>query len=576
MKKRKQLALALCFALFLIVPLSAWAAVVPTVTQSFELKAGWNAVYLEVQPVANSPAVVFKTLPVGSSVWAWQGKNTPVQFIQNPGELTVNNPNWLAAFTSPAESHLNNLHAITANSAYLIQVPAGIPPLTINIAGRPTMRHKSWIPDSFNLIGFGFSSTPPTFASFFAPSNSHKNQAIYRLNNSSGLWEIINNPATANMRSGEAFWIYCQSGSDYQGPLSIEADNADGLDFGAGIDVLRLTLFNTSAINRTVSVTQTTPNALAYRHYDATEGLIHTHLLSTMPPVTVKAGGSSVITLAVQRSSFSGSLASVLEFSDGQGSRVRVPVTARSNVVNGNGLWSGVATLNKVSLVSDTNTDPLAKPTPPSAEMNLSLILHQDSGNQVRLLKQVIMMYQEAAATPGAKGRYVLLTNDKLIPNYKGVAQRDGAGVGRRLSAVWYDYSPGPDTDSDAKFDNTALKCSGTISPAGTIVCKLVLESSSSFTHPTNPFLHRYHPDHDNLGNDYKAFKQEVNRIERTMTLTFDSTPQENPDNPPVGWGVSVLGGTFTESVSGLARGPIKVQGTFTIKLASEVDRLNE
>jgi hypothetical protein len=150
------------------------------------------------------------------------------------------------------------------------------------------------------------------------------------------------------------------------------------------------------------------------------------------------------------------------------------------------------------------------------------------------------------------------------------VTQRDGAKVGRRLSAIGFDHSPSADTD----FDNTALKCSGSISTA--ITCQLILDSASGSTNPTNPFLHRFHPDHDNLASNFTTFKQEANRVVRDVMFVFSPTPIVNPTNPPPGWGVSVLGGTYTEHIRGLAKGPIKVEGNFTLKLASDVDRLNE
>ncbi len=584
MRKRELFVPILSLALFLAMQLSAWGAAIPTATQALSLNPGWNAVYLEVQPLSSSPAVVFKDLPVGSSVWAWQGKDDSVQFIQDPGEPLVNNPKWLAIFASARESALNNLFAISANSAYLIHV-AGTTPLTMNIDGRPTIRHKNWIPDAFNLTGFGFNGTPPTFGTFFTPSNSHKNQAIYRLNNASGAWEIVNNPSTATMRSGEAFWIYCVSGSDYQGPLTVEANGADGLDFGTGITILSLTIGNVSTVDKSVTVTQSsgvTPVSLAYRSYDNVSGKILNNPLSGMPAVTVKAGSTAIVNLAVQRNSFTGDGASVLEIRDAQGNRVRLPVTATSNPVNGYpGLWSGAANINKVSQLTDSGPAPgfdsgAAKPTP--ATLNLKLILHQEKNGPARLLKQAIIMRQDPIrntdGTIQTKGRSVVLTKDSLIPNYSGVTQRDGAKVGRRLSAVGIDYSPSTDATLGTDFDGTALKCSGSVSTS--VTCRMVVESSANYTHPTNPFLHRYHPDHDNQASDFSTFRQEVNRIERVVTLTFDTVPLDNPTNPPPGWGVTVLGGSYSESISGLAKGPVKVEGSFTLSLAADADVLNQ
>jgi hypothetical protein len=585
MKKKRLFASAPFFALLLSLQAIAWGAAVPTVTQTITLNPGWNAIYLEVAPTQNSPAEVFRSLPAGSSVWAWTGKDDSVQFIQDPSEPPVINSKWLVIFASARESALNNLYAIAANNSYLIHIPEDNQPLSLNVSGRPTIKHKSWLPDSFNLIGFGFSLTPPTFGSFFAPSNSHKNQAIYRLNNASGSWEIVNNPATTAMRSGEAFWIYCQSGSDYQGPLTVEADGADGLDFGTGITILPLTINNVSTTDKSVSIAQlsaTSPVSLAYRSYDTTSGKFLTLPLNGMSPVTVKAGGSTVITLAVQRSGFNGEGASVLELTDGQGDRVRVPVSATSNSVSSYpGLWTGVAILNKVSQLTDSGPAPdfasgPAKQTP--APVILNLILHQDGQGQARLLKQAIVMSQEGTVssdgTPRTRGRNVVLTKDSLIPNYSGMTERDGAKVGRRLSAIGIDYSPSTDATFGTDYDGTALKCTGSIST--TINCRLVMESSATYTQPTNPFLHRYHPDHDNLASDFSTFRQEAKRVTRDITLTFDSIPADNPTSPPAGWGVTMLGGAYAESISGLAKGPIRVEGNFTIKLATDVDVLNQ
>lgn len=584
MNQRNLFTPVLLVALLVFMPLTTMAATapVPSVTQTLNLNPGWNAVYVEVQPEDSSPATVFNALPSGSTVWAWIGKDSPVQFIQDPNEAAVYKPKWLNISTAPAEAALNNLYAIRANTPYLVRV-AGTAPVSVAVPGRPTVRHKSWVPDSFNLTGFSFSSAPPTFATFFASSASHKNQAVYRLNGVTGTWEMVNS-ATAAMRSGEAFWVYCLSGSDYQGPLSIATDNADGLDFGIGITTLSMTLSNSSNVDRTVSVAQLSSGgavALAYRSYDVTSGKILVTPLSVLPPVVVKAGGSSVVNLAVVRDDSASQAAAVLELSDAQGDLIRVPVTVTSNGTNSYaGLWTGVATLNKVSQLVESGSAPdfasgEAKPTP--AALNLNLILHQNKDGQVRLLKQVIIMYENGTqnpdGTPRTKGRYVALTQDELISKYSGVTQRDGSKVGRRLSAIGFDYSP---TVGEFGTDDggTTLKCSGSIST--TILCKPVLESSTTGTHPTNPFLHKYHPDHDNLAGDYNTFSPEVKMIERDVLLEFDSVPRDNPSNPPLGWGITVLGGTYTEQIRGLAKGPIKIQGNFTVNLVSDVDLLNK
>ncbi|PLX99798.1 MAG: hypothetical protein C0622_09855 [Desulfuromonas sp.] len=564
------------FAVLLLLPLRLWA-VEPIVTQSIALTPGWNAVFLEVQPLSNVPSEVFQGLPEGASIWDWTGKHEPMQFIQDPSEPEITYPKWQAIFNGGDLAELTTLHGIQVHSPFLIDIPASSPPLTLNITGRPTLRHKEWIPDSFNLTGFSFVSAPPSFADFFAPSLAHQGQTIYRMNSRNGIWEILDNPASTPMRSGEAFWVYCQSGSDYQGPLTVAASGVDGLDFGTGISLLELKIENNSSVARSVNVAalaSATAVPLAYREYDEVEGGMRSEPLSALPPLSLAAGATKTLVLSLQRADFSGEAASVLEVWDDLGSSVRVPVRAISNPTTSYpGLWLGSASLNKVSLFAEAGLGPEflpgeAKPTP--TELNLNLILHQDGSGQVRLLKQAIVMRQEA--TYNADGslatneRQVVLTRDDLIPRYSGVSQRDGTDVGKRLSAVAFDYTP----SSETSHADTALNCTGTIS--GVVECRIVLDRN----HPSNPFYHRFHPDHDSLASDYATANDEAPEIRRTITLSFESVPQENPTSPPPGWGVSMLGGTYVEEVTGLSRGAIRTEGSFRLNLATDIETLND
>jgi len=99
------------------------------------------------------------------------------------------------------------------------------------------------------------------------------------------------------------------------------------------------------------------------------------------------------------------------------------------------------------------------------ATLDLRIMLHVDSEGIVRLLKEVIQMYD-----PNKK-QFVLLTDHTLVPDYTGVASRDGEPVGRRLSAVGFDFA-GP-----------FVECSGGVSTSGVVTCAIVLASN----HPTKP-----------------------------------------------------------------------------------------
>ncbi len=184
-----------------------------------------------------------------------------------------------------------------------------------------------------------------------------------------------------------------------------------------------------------------------------------------------------------------------------------------------------------------------------SAPLDLRLLLHVDAGGTVRLLKEVIQMFDSA------RGRYVLLTDHTLVPNYSGVAYRDGEPVGRRISAIGID------------FDGQSLACPGQVSSSGTVSCGFTLPSA----HATNPFLHRYHPDHDNLDARYEQTVEEAYAVGREIVLRFSDRYPSDADEPvravkPIGWGISLLGGTYTETLTGLHKEAITVSGPFILR----------
>src|SRR3954470_23231891 len=63
--------------------------------QSFALRPGWNAVYLELQPEPQQCDFLFANVPV-ESVWAWNRRFSTVQFVTNVNDLAVGLPDWLS------------------------------------------------------------------------------------------------------------------------------------------------------------------------------------------------------------------------------------------------------------------------------------------------------------------------------------------------------------------------------------------------------------------------------------------------------------------------------------------------
>ncbi|MDQ1255493.1 MAG: hypothetical protein QG656_84, partial [Candidatus Hydrogenedentes bacterium] len=115
------------------------------------------------------------------------------------------------------------------------------------------------------------------------------------------------------------------------------------------------------------------------------------------------------------------------------------------------------------------------------------------------------------------------------------------------------------------------------------------------YNDPRNPFVHRYHPDHDNLEEDYTPRPDpqsdpapESYSFVRRIRLTFTATDPDLPEGSSVpGWGDTEAGGTFDElfygykdqapdpTTGGFNKQPIHTQGTFHLRRISDVAALD-
>jgi hypothetical protein len=92
-----------------------------------------------------------------------------------------------------------------------------------------------------------------------------------------------------------------------------------------------------------------------------------------------------------------------------------------------------------------------------------------------------------------------------------------------------------------------------------------------SADHPLNPFKHRYHPDHDNRGLDFRTYREEAYGILREVTLVFD--PASGGASPAAGY--DELKGDYRERIRGLHRNPIAGSGRFVLRRFNTVGELN-
>lgn len=541
-----------------------------SLTQTFDLHPGWNAVWMEVDTTNHAPAAVFAGLPI-TSVWTWADRVSATDFIQNPGDAGWNRAQWLSYFPEDTpEAVLSNLRAILPQRAYLVRL-GGTQTIRWSVSGQPTLRAPNWSADAYNLRGFPVDPTnPPTFRAFFRPSPAHYDAAADRLESifalgTNGEWSVV--APDAPMQRGIAYWVYTRGSSDYVAPFSVELNSGELLDFDATQRRVELTLHNPNPV----------PKGIRLEHHVDTAS----HLVLVQSPVPdsalvskplnvhtqiVNAGTAHRLTIALDRSKLPATGSnpanpslhtSLIAVSDGAGTLFNLGARALASPgVDYTGLWLGTATITNVTSVPEAG-DPTGSGAVPMA-FPLRLLLHVDSGGQVTLLRNVTMLYSLTNGTATGTNPVVaslstrptrLITDPAILANLPPTDVRAGRITGRRLEAPHFDFA--------LAANQFQLPLQGTLAVSNQVTGSLSVPPNL----PSNPFLHRYHPDH---GTDHAY------AITREILLAFDVPSIVTP-----GDGDEVLGGTYRETLVGLHKLPLSTSGSLTLRRLSDLGTLN-
>ena len=183
--------------------------------------------------------------------------------------------------------------------------------------------------------------------------------------------------------------------------------------------------------------------------------------------------------------------------------------------------------------------------TPQPFQLRTLLHVSDDASPVARLLSQVFLGQLSAGGNPVG-----LCTQESLL-------KQDAKAEAQRLVAAH-------------------LPLDQVITGSGTVETALTCTVTLPYNDKTNPFVHQYHPDHDNkdarsqpLGAGVESYD-----ITRTCTFTFSATPPSGSTTPANQWGSSVIGGTYSETITGLHRQTIQLNGTFELRRASEIGTL--
>lgn len=229
------------------------AGIGPFRTQSIQLEAGWNAVYLEIEPRKGDPTALFAGTPIEIAA-SYNRPVTAMEFIESPNEVLPDRKGWNVWYAPQREdSVLGNLSAIQAHIGYLLY---SAQTYTWSLEGTPFHGSARWHPNAFSLVGFPIDAAEqPTVASFFASAAAHSPLKAYRM--SGGQWSLITQPDQTLIKPGAAYWIHSDGASSFRGPLAVDFSGsaAGGVVFNATTQTRRIEIRSTSPFPQSLTFT---------------------------------------------------------------------------------------------------------------------------------------------------------------------------------------------------------------------------------------------------------------------------------------------------------------------------------
>ncbi len=586
------------FILFLC--LTGLTAQAQWVTEQYNLKAGWNAVYLHIdashatlnQLVGSDP-----DNPI-EEIWVWAPPGPALQFFDSLQAPQSGSTEWLRwdrywAGASP-------MQRLPGNAAALVRVADGSPDYTWTLVGKPMPPAQQWTSSGMNFIGFPTpKTTPPMWGDFLGPARSlHDHAEIYRYVGgpfSSTNPQRIHSPQLRNtpLYRNQAYWVRSEEYNRYFGPFDVELQRPDGIHFGTRRGQFRIRLRN--RIDEPVTITA---SLLASGPAPAGEPAVVDNVplllrgeqdLSDLTyPFTRFSEEDGTFTLApkgqpganievvvgLDRFALAGlpgdHFAGVLRLSDNQGmTDIDLPVTA--GIASTEGLWVGNALIGEVAhYLVDYAVDGTGGLAQDEDGAYIAEEIDESFGAVARAFPLRLILHNSGAGTATLLQRVyhgMIDTENTVLTKHQSVLHPDRLDSARRISAA---HLPWTDNNTSWSFD-------GPLNEAAEITTTVFVPYDDQ---ATNPFLHTYHPDHDNLDARFEqALPQGVESygVERRITLRVQA-PGGDFGNVTAGSGT--LSGAYEETVilhgrDGASR-TYRSRGAFALNRVSEIATLTD
>ena len=314
----------------------------PFRTQTIQLEAGWNAVYLEIEPRKGDPTALFAGTPIEIAA-AYNRPVTSMEFIDSPNDVLPDRKGWNVWYAPQREDALlSNLSAVQAHHTYLIFTEQAY---TWSLEGTAFHGSARWHPNAFSLVGFPIDAAEqPTVASFFAGAAAHSPLKVYRMR--AGQWSLISDPSQVLMQPGAAYWVYSTSASSYRGPLTVDfpGSAAGGVIFTESTTSRQIEIRSTSPFPQNLTFTLQggstglLPLSYVVRVLDAPDqplGTTAIPLTQGMKMGPLESGAAFVLELEVAQEAVQApAMATTLIISSTAGPRIEIPlVSLRSDLL---------------------------------------------------------------------------------------------------------------------------------------------------------------------------------------------------------------------------------------------------
>ena len=546
----KKLLLALVSLVFAATAQAQWQST------TYTLKGGWNSIYLHGDASYATLDAIFASQTAVQEVWRWNPNPTQVQFTTSPLIPSAGTAEWS---TWVRGGSANSLGQMIGQTAYLVKC-SGLSSnsYSVTIPQKVMPPSATWVRNGANLMGFPskLTGTYPTMSSYFAtfPAAIASNVKIYKYVGGDlgpGNPLQVFSTSSEKLDRNQSYWFDTKVVGSFYAPVEISLSNGSGIDFGRTGSTVTVRLLNRSATVSTVTIAPVVSSNAPTGQEDITGAVPITRRVFnattaswTETPIdaafteVVGPNAAVELTFGIDRTAMTGSsnafYASLLRFTDSSNLYdILLPVTARKASLAG--LWLGDAVVGGVESKTAGYTG-----TATAQTYSLRYIVHVDDAGNARVLSQVFL-----GLLAGESPQSGICTVESALS----VADKASA---RRIVAAHLPL--------DRVLDG------GTMALGGSLSCTI----STPFNDPTSPFVHQYHPDHDNKsGTTALVSGQESYDLSRAVTFNFAATAPEGVS--ATGYGSNVIAGSYTEVLTGLRKDSITVTGTFTLRRVSEI-----